>query len=189
MRKIHSLKIKSVRVGHKYLCYPKFLDDNDLRIIRWLYAASAYYMDYRLASLFKWAEKEGYLKNAIWIITSDHGQLLGEHGRIYHGTFLDDELLRIPLLIKYPKHVSNTILKEKYEKYTDNHVKYAFEIDGLAMPIPGTYPLPLEIEKRLKSANIDELELDRKLYEESFKFMAENLKEVLSLSIIKFKYL
>ncbi|MCD6469180.1 hypothetical protein J7L29_00065, partial [Candidatus Bathyarchaeota archaeon] len=28
--------------------------------------------------------------------------LLGEHGRINHGTFLYDELLKVPLLIKYP---------------------------------------------------------------------------------------
>ncbi|HID25303.1 MAG TPA: hypothetical protein EYP23_02415 [Thermoplasmata archaeon] len=47
-------------------------------------------------------EKTGILDRSLVIITSDHGQLLGEDGRIGHGTFMDDELLSIPLFIRYP---------------------------------------------------------------------------------------
>lgn len=36
------------------------------------------------------------------VVTSDHGQLLGEGGRYGHGYFLDSELLRVPLYVKYP---------------------------------------------------------------------------------------
>ncbi|MGD1055174.1 MAG: sulfatase-like hydrolase/transferase [Nitrososphaerales archaeon] len=39
------------------------------------------------------------------IVTSDHGQLLGEKGRYDHGTFLDDALLRVPLYVKFPEAV------------------------------------------------------------------------------------
>jgi len=47
-------------------------------------------------------EARKMLEDSLVIITSDHGQLLGEHGRIRHGTFLYDELLRVPMLIRYP---------------------------------------------------------------------------------------
>jgi hypothetical protein len=43
-----------------------------------------------------------YLGDSLFIITSDHGQLLGEQDRYGHGVFLDDRLLRVPLFVKYP---------------------------------------------------------------------------------------
>ncbi|MDG7011864.1 MAG: sulfatase-like hydrolase/transferase [Nitrososphaerota archaeon] len=36
------------------------------------------------------------------IITSDHGQLLGEGGRYGHGYHMDEELLRVPLYVRFP---------------------------------------------------------------------------------------
>lgn len=41
---------------------------------------------------------------------------MGEHGRISHGTFLYDELLKVPLLIKYPRgyEVEHIWDKSKY---------------------------------------------------------------------------
>jgi hypothetical protein len=36
------------------------------------------------------------------IVTSDHGQLLGEGGRYGHGFFLDDELVKVPLYVRFP---------------------------------------------------------------------------------------
>jgi hypothetical protein len=44
-------------------------------------------------------------KNTLYIVTSDHGQLLGERGRYGHGYFLDDALLKVPLYIKYPEGI------------------------------------------------------------------------------------
>lgn len=41
--------------------------------------------------------------NTLIIVTSDHGQSLWERGFGGHGTFLYDELVKVPLLIKYPK--------------------------------------------------------------------------------------
>jgi len=51
-----------------------------------------------------------FLDDSLIIVTSDHGQLLGERGRYGHGYFLDDELLKVPLLVKYP--VGARILKD-----------------------------------------------------------------------------
>jgi len=36
------------------------------------------------------------------IITSDHGQLLGEEGRFGHGFSLDEALLRVPIYVRFP---------------------------------------------------------------------------------------
>ncbi len=43
------------------------------------------------------------LDRSLVIVTSDHGQMLGERGKYWHGYFLDDELLRVPLYLRFPK--------------------------------------------------------------------------------------
>jgi hypothetical protein len=44
-------------------------------------------------------------RNTLYIVTSDHGQLLGEAGRYGHGYFLDDASLKVPLYVKYPEGI------------------------------------------------------------------------------------
>jgi membrane-anchored protein YejM (alkaline phosphatase superfamily) len=46
-----------------------------------------------------------YFSNSVIIVTSDHGQLIGENFRYGHGYLLNDELLRVPLYVKYPFYV------------------------------------------------------------------------------------
>ena len=46
---------------------------------------------------------ERYGDNTLIIVTSDHGQGLGEHDFVGHGTFLYDELIRVPLMVRLPK--------------------------------------------------------------------------------------
>jgi len=47
-------------------------------------------------------DMEKVMKNTLMIIASDHGQLFGENGRYNHGTFLENELLEVPLFVRYP---------------------------------------------------------------------------------------
>lgn len=47
-------------------------------------------------------DERGLLDNSMVILTSDHGQLLGEHDLAGHGVFLYDEVVKVPLMVKYP---------------------------------------------------------------------------------------
>lgn len=63
--------------------------------------------------------RKGVLENTVVILTSDHGQLLGEHGFAGHGVFLFDELVQVPLLIKYPtSHRFRTRQGQEYVSLT-----------------------------------------------------------------------
>lgn len=46
---------------------------------------------------------ESYEKDSLFIVTSDHGQLLGENGHYDHGYFLDEALLKVPLYVRFPE--------------------------------------------------------------------------------------
>lgn len=67
-----------------------------------LYDAEILYMDYYIGHLFDNLKRLNLYDNMLLIITSDHGDLLGEHGIFGHGKFLFQEELHIPLIVKYP---------------------------------------------------------------------------------------
>jgi len=90
----------------------------DLKLVRkWRerYSREIEYIVQRVLDLIKVLEETNEFEKSLIIVTSDHGQLLGEHGRLGHGVFLYDELLRVPLLIKYPKDAEIKIMSKKSE--------------------------------------------------------------------------
>jgi len=80
------------------------------------YPEEVRYVTKRILELMRFLKEKNLFENSLIIVTSDHGQLLGEYGRISHGTFLYDELLRVPLLIKHPKGLNLEII-ESNSKY------------------------------------------------------------------------
>jgi len=47
-------------------------------------------------------DERGAVESTSLIVTSDHGEAFGEHGVLFHGVGVWDEVLRIPLLIRAP---------------------------------------------------------------------------------------
>jgi arylsulfatase A-like enzyme len=58
------------------------------------------WIDHHLGLLFRDLEARGLLENTLIVVTSDHGEMLGEHGLIGHGQALYRELVHVPLLIR-----------------------------------------------------------------------------------------
>ncbi len=63
------------------------------------------YDDDALAELLRSLEKRGLLKNTLVIVTSDHGESLGEHHIAYHGEALYREQIYVPLVFWFPERV------------------------------------------------------------------------------------
>ncbi|CAN5675119.1 hypothetical protein BH23PLA1_BH23PLA1_06630 [soil metagenome] len=60
------------------------------------------YLDEQLGLLFDDLDRRGILDETLIIITSDHGELFGEHGIYGHGSCLYRPVLHVPLLIVGP---------------------------------------------------------------------------------------
>jgi arylsulfatase A-like enzyme len=76
------------------------LDDREREELRILYDAGIRQMDDRLAPLFDWIEEEVGWKQALVVVTSDHGEAFFEHnGDVIHGNSHYQEQLRIPLIM------------------------------------------------------------------------------------------
>lgn len=76
--------------------------ERDIFHLKALYDGEITYWDYHLGQLFERLETEGILDESLVILTSDHGQMFGEHGKWVHRNSLYEEVLRVPLLISLP---------------------------------------------------------------------------------------
>lgn len=81
------------------------LQEGDLGILSGLYDGEIAYADRRVGELAGSLRRRGLLDRTIVVITSDHGEALGEHGFLDHKMNAFEELLRIPLVVRYPATV------------------------------------------------------------------------------------
>lgn len=60
------------------------------------------YTDSVVGSVLAVLQQRGLYQNAVIAVAADHGEAFGEHGEKWHGMFLYDETIRVPLLLKLP---------------------------------------------------------------------------------------
>ncbi len=81
---------------------PRIMDEGDFNVLRSLYDGSILYLDSMVSGLYRSLKGMGLMENTMFIVLSDHGDHLGEHGLMSHKYALCDHLTRVPLMIKYP---------------------------------------------------------------------------------------
>jgi arylsulfatase A-like enzyme len=81
-------------------------DSRDLDACLWLHASFAAVvtaLDAELGVLFDVLPTHGLDNDAAWVVTSDYGYPLGEHGQIgIHRPWLHEELVHLPLVVRLP---------------------------------------------------------------------------------------
>ena len=85
-------------VMREMLSDPSLADLVDRR----MYDAEIDYMDHHVGRVLDRLKEMGLYEKTWIIVTADHGELLGEHGKWGHGHYLTEHELRIPLIVKYP---------------------------------------------------------------------------------------
>lgn len=79
------------------------------------YDAEVTYQDEMLGKFLRSLEASGALDNTMVIIAADHGEAHGDHGFIGHSFVVYQELIHVPLLVRYPngfpagKHVNTNV--------------------------------------------------------------------------------
>jgi arylsulfatase A-like enzyme len=74
----------------------------ELALVQDLYNAEVRYLDRQLERLLLALEERGLDENTIVLLVSDHGEGLGDRGRLGHGEELHDELLRMLCMLRVP---------------------------------------------------------------------------------------
>ena len=68
-----------------------------------LYDGEIAYTDKCIGDLFQGMETLGLMRDTVIILTSDHGEGLGEHGEPTHAIFIYDSTMHVPLIVRTPK--------------------------------------------------------------------------------------
>jgi arylsulfatase A-like enzyme len=74
----------------------------DIEYLRTRYEENLAYGDHLLGRLLDALQADGRLERTIVVVTSDHGEAFREHGRMLHTTTLYEEMIHVPLVIRFP---------------------------------------------------------------------------------------
>ena len=85
------------------------LTKTDFEIMNDLYDSEIAVADYCVEQIIETLKKIDALDNTLVIITSDHGENLGEHGMIDHLFSMYDTTIHIPLIIRYPDRFPSAV--------------------------------------------------------------------------------
>lgn len=88
--------------GERVIAGEDVLSECDVEHLLAFYDGEITYWDFHIDQLLKRLGDDGLLTNALIVLTSDHGQMFGEHGKWSHRNSLYEEVLRVPLFIRFP---------------------------------------------------------------------------------------
>jgi len=73
-----------------------------VRRARDLYLGEVRLVDFAVGELVRALKRQGLWDRTVFVLTSDHGEEFGEHNGFSHGRTLYEELLRVPLIVRFP---------------------------------------------------------------------------------------
>lgn len=107
---------KSLGGKHQQEIRDEELSDDELAWIKALYYGEVTYHDQEMGRFVQHLRDQGLFEDTLFIVTNDHGEELKEHGLLGHGHSLYDEVIRAPLLVRYPGKVpANQIIDDPVE--------------------------------------------------------------------------
>ena len=106
-----------------------------------LYQAELVYADFLFGKLIAFLTKENLYDNTIIVLTSDHGELLGEHGSLNHGGTVWEEVYQVPLIITYPKKINGGRV---VDSITSNLDIFPSLLDLIDAPFENQEKMPLD---------------------------------------------
>jgi arylsulfatase A-like enzyme len=81
------------------------LNAEEQDVVRALYRAEVARVDAAVGDVLGALERRGLAAETLVVCLSDHGEEFWEHGGVEHGHTVYDELVRVPLLVRWPGHV------------------------------------------------------------------------------------
>ncbi len=111
-RQVNQLMFRPRRGGQRPLA------PGELDLANQMYDSGVRFVDEHLGDLLKSLNQQGLDRNLIVVLTSDHGEALGEDGRFGH-VDLTDEVLLVPLLLAFPDRRGSGKVIERQVRQVD----------------------------------------------------------------------
>ncbi|HET59237.1 MAG TPA: DUF4976 domain-containing protein [Chloroflexi bacterium] len=110
---------------------------HDAAVLR--HSMAAYYgmvslMDAEIGRILDKLDELGIADNTLVVFTSDHGHFLGQHGLIAKGAFHYEDLLRVPLLARYPARIPAGAVSDGLQSIIDLPATF---LSAAGIEVPG----------------------------------------------------
>jgi arylsulfatase A-like enzyme len=83
------------------------------------YHATIAHVDAMVGRVMHALRESGLEENTIVVFTSDHGELLGDHGMIHKGPYFYECSIRVPLVWRFPAHVGTKGVDTGFVSHVD----------------------------------------------------------------------
>jgi arylsulfatase A-like enzyme len=93
----------------KQLSGRRGLTDADITEVKRIYDSEIAFTDHHIGRVLEHLRARGRFEQALIVVTADHGEEFLDHGGFSHTRTLFNELLRVPLIIKYPDGRTGTV--------------------------------------------------------------------------------
>jgi len=103
------MKVRAEKLWQKAAQRPEDVTEAERDFMIDAYRKEITSVDAHLARLLRSLSEKDLLDRSIIVLTADHGDEFGEHGRYQHSHQVYDELIHVPLIIKHPGVKSRTI--------------------------------------------------------------------------------
>ncbi len=113
------------------------------QVLSELYDAEVAYQDHLLGMLLEELDQPHHRENTLVMVAADHGEMLGEHRLMGHGLGVYEELIRVPLVVRYPGHTAGQHLSAPVSTAQIFHT--LLEASGAASSLPAESALVKEM--------------------------------------------
>jgi arylsulfatase A-like enzyme len=95
------------------------MDRRDLHHILALYDGEIYYTDRAIGKVLDGLDELGLTEDTLVVVTSDHGDEFFEHGSKGHAQTLFDEVLMVPLIMRFPGRIEEGLRIREQVRHLD----------------------------------------------------------------------
>jgi arylsulfatase A-like enzyme len=123
----------AIMIKHPFLKAPD--DEQELRELRATYFAMMHEVDYHLGRLFAWLDETGAADDTVVVLTSDHGEMLGDHYMLHKlGWF--DASYHVPCIVRAPGERFDQTRGTRVDAFTENVDVMPTVLDLLGADVP-----------------------------------------------------
>lgn len=98
----------------EYLPHPEAPDFHEAgHEVRSRYDAEVWFTDREVGRLLDFIEQDRAAASTAVVVTADHGEAFGDHGMSFHGREIWESLVRVPMIVHYPKAPGQRITQKR----------------------------------------------------------------------------
>ncbi len=131
--------------GAAHGCHPHTgIDEQHLKEAMAIYYGMISFMDHWIGQTLDTLERLGLLDDTLVVFSTDHGHFLNQHGLLAKGPFPYEDVVRVPFLASWPKHIPADQVTDALQSLVDLAPTF-LQAAGLEQPlwVQGVNQLPV----------------------------------------------